>query len=31
MRYGSEVSIALQVFLAQQAKGGVVAAPGIKR
>jgi sulfur-oxidizing protein SoxA len=31
LRYGSEVSIALQVFLAQQAKGGVVAVPGIKR
>jgi L-cysteine S-thiosulfotransferase len=31
MRYGSEVSIALQVFLAQQAKGGIVATPGIKR
>jgi len=31
LRYGSEVSIALQVFLAQQAKGGIIATPGIKR
>jgi sulfur-oxidizing protein SoxA len=30
LRYGSEVSIALQVFLAQQAKGKVVAVPGVK-
>lgn len=31
LRYGSEVSIALQVFLAQQANGGIIATPGIKR
>ena len=31
LRYSSEVSIALTVFLTQQAKGGVVSAPGIKR
>jgi len=31
LRYGSEVSIALQSFLAQQANGGIVAVPGIKR
>ena len=30
LRYGSEVSIALQVFLAQQANGGIIAAPGVK-
>jgi sulfur-oxidizing protein SoxA len=31
LRYGSEVSIALQSFLAQQASGGIVAVPGVKR
>ncbi len=31
LRYGSEVSIALQVFLAQQASGGIVSVPGVKR
>ena len=31
LRYGSEVSIALQVFLAQSANGGVIAVPGVKR
>ena len=31
LRYGSEVSIALQVFLFRQAAGGVVDVPGIKR
>lgn len=31
LRYGSEVSVALTVFLAQQAKGGLVAVPGVKR
>ena len=31
LRYGSEASIALQVFLAQLANGGEIAVPGIKR
>ena len=31
LRYGSEASIALTVFLVQQAAGGVIAAPGVKR
>jgi sulfur-oxidizing protein SoxA len=31
LRYGSEASIALQVFLAQSANGGMIAVPGIKR
>jgi sulfur-oxidizing protein SoxA len=31
LRYGSEASIALQVFLAQSANGGVIAVPGVKR
>lgn len=31
LRYGSEASIALQVFMAQQANGGVISVPGVKR
>jgi len=31
LRYGSEASVALQVFLAQSANGGVIAVPGVKR
>lgn len=31
LRYGSEASIALQVFMAQHANGGVIAAPSVKR
>ena len=31
VRYGSEATVALQVFMAQQANGGVIAAPSIKR
>lgn len=31
LRYGSDAAIALQVFLAQHANGGVIAAPGTRR
>ncbi len=31
LRYGSEASIALQVFMAQYANGGVITAPSVKR
>jgi sulfur-oxidizing protein SoxA len=31
LRYGSEASVALQVFMAQHANGGVISAPGVKR
>jgi sulfur-oxidizing protein SoxA len=31
IRFGSEVSIALQSFMAQKAKGGEIAVPGVKR
>lgn len=31
LRYGSDAAVALEVFLAQHANGGVIAAPGIKR
>lgn len=31
LRYGSEASVALQVFMARYANGGVITAPGVKR
>jgi L-cysteine S-thiosulfotransferase len=31
LRYGSEASVALQVFMAQHANGGVISAPSVKR
>ena len=31
LRYGSEASVALQVFMARYANGGVISAPGVKR
>jgi sulfur-oxidizing protein SoxA len=29
--YGSEVTVALTMYLVNQAKGGVIATPGLKR